>query len=262
MFNVISHLKLFLFLVFLSTVILVADLAHFLSFPKQLLGFVTSPISYGFYQTNKKIVRQFSSIFAVRSAYFENQALKGQLGQLLSENARLRKDLAETQSQLTQAKYINPVNYTLIPARPIGVSRYLKIDKGADSGIIQDQAVIFNDNYAGKIIQVSQRSASVQLLADPDSKVAAFTLGLSGKAKGVLVGQFGSEILLDKILHEEKVSVGDLVYSEGTEGFLPRGLILGKVTQVFERENQVFKQAKVSPNFDIGDMELVYVIKE
>ena len=67
---------------------------------------------------------------------------------------------------------------------------------------------------------------------------------------------------MDKILHEEKIAVGDLVYSEGTEGFLPRGLILGKVTEVLERATQVFKQAKVKSVFDIRDLELVFVISE
>ncbi len=69
-------------------------------------------------------------------------------------------------------------------------------------------------------------------------------------------------MLLDKVLHQEVVSEKDLVYSEGTEGKFPRGLILGQVTQVFERENEIFKQAKVKPVFGIGDLDLVFVIGE
>jgi len=92
--------------------------------------------------------------------------------------------------------------------------------------------------------------------------MAAFSQGLEGVAKGVLVGQFGTESLLDKILHEETIKAGDLVYSEGTEGNLPRGLILGKVVEVKGEENEVFKQAKVVPVFDIRDLELVFVIIE
>lgn len=192
----------------------------------------------------------------------ENKALKEQIGKLLSENARLRKDLAETRALISQAAHLDPSTYNLIPARPVGAGRYLKIDKGTDSGIKTGEAVVFNDNYIGKVIQVSEKAANIQLLSDPDSKVAAFSQGLEGKAKGVLIGQFGSEILMDKILHEEIINVGDLVYSEGTEGFLPRGLILGRVTEVLEQQTQVFKQAKIKPVFDIRDLELVFVIRE
>lgn len=227
-----------------------------------MLSYLTNPISFGIYNTSKHIGNQFYFVFQARFAAQENKALKEQIGQLLSENASLRKSLAETKSLLSQEIHLDPLTYNLIPVHPIGIGRYLKIDKGLSSGIVSGQAVVFNDNYIGKIVQVSEKSSNVQLTSDPDSKVAAFSQGLGGKAKGVLLGQFGSEVILDKILHEEKISVGDLVYSEGTEGFLPRGLILGKVSQVLENENEIFKQAKVQPSFDISDLELVFVIKE
>ncbi|OGI07127.1 MAG: hypothetical protein A3F80_05095 [Candidatus Melainabacteria bacterium RIFCSPLOWO2_12_FULL_35_11] len=227
-----------------------------------MLSFATNPISFGLYQTGRNIDKQLFFIVALRSASQENKALKGQIGQLLSENARIRKELAEAQSQLTQQKYLDPANYNLLPARPVGLSRYLKIDRGSSSGVKVGTAVVYNDNFVGKIVQAGEKSANVQLLTDPDSKVAAFSQGLLGKAKGILLGQFGADILLDKILQEEKINEGDLVYSEGTETFLPRGLILGRVDKVLEQATQVFKQAKIVANFDIRDLELVYVIQE
>ena len=260
--RIFPNLQLFLILTGLSILILIFDIFHFLGLPKLALSYITNPVSLGLYQTGQKIGRQFYFVSALRTSSQENKALKQQLGQLLSENAHLRKELAETESLLSQEKYLDPLNYNLFPARPIGISRYLKIDQGSVSGVKPGQAVVFNDNYIGRIVSVSEKGANIQLLSDPDSKVSAFSQGLEGKAKGVLLGQFGSEILFDKILHEEKINVGDLVYSEGTEGFLPRGLILGKVTQILERENEIFKQAKVESNFDIRDLELVFVILE
>jgi len=260
--RVIPNLKLFLILSSISILIVVLDIVHVLTTPKQLASYITNPISFGIYNTSKNIGKQFYFVFQARFAAQENKALKEQIGQLLSENASLHKKLAENLSLLSQEKHLDPTTYNLVPARPIGIGRYLKIDKGSSQGLVMGQAVVFNDNYIGKVVQVSEKSSNVQLTSDPDSKVAAFSQGLGGKAKGVLIGQFGNEIILDKILHEEKISVGDLVYSEGTEGFLPRGLILGKVTQVMEQENEIFKQAKVSPSFDISDLDLVFVIKE
>lgn len=260
--RIIPNLKLFLVLLTFSFLIFILDLKSLLGLPKSLFSYVTNPISLGLYQTNQNISRQFYFIFRSRFAAQENRALKEQVGQLLSENALLRKKLAESLAVLSQEKHLDPAIYKMIPARLIGIGRYLKIDKGISSGIRVGEAVVTNDNYIGRIVQVSEKSANVQSLADPDSKIAAFSQGLMGKAKGILVGRFGSEIIFDKILHEEKISIGDLVYSEGLGGFLPRGLILGKVVQVMERENEVFKQAKVQSNFDIRDLELVFVIQE
>lgn len=260
--RVIPNLKIFISLMLLSLLISGADTLQLLNLPKQGLSFITNPLSFGLYQTQKNIARQFYFVFEMRLSAQENKALKEQVGQLLSENAELRKKLAETQTLLSQEKHLDPSTYKLLPARPIGLSRYLKIDRGLSSGIKLGQAVLYNDNFVGKIIQISSNAANIELLTDPDSKVAAFSQNLEGKAKGVLLGQFGTEILMDKILHEEKISVGDLVYSEGTEGFLPRGLILGRVSQILDKENETFKQAKVNEVFDIRDLDLVFVIVE
>lgn len=262
MASVFPNFKLFLLLNFLSLSLFALDIFNLLNFPKQIAFYLTNPISFGIYNTNRNIDKQFYFVFLARRAGQENKALKEQAGQLLSENANLRKKIAEVEAQLSQEKHLDPGTYNLLPARLIGLSRYLKIDKGSSSGVKVGQAVIFEDNFIGKIVSVSPSASNVELLTDPDSKVAAFSQGLEGRAKGILLGQFGTEILMDKILHEEKVSIGDLVYSEGLEGFLPRGLVLGKVTEVLERENEVFKQAKVTSIFDIRDLELVFVIKE
>ena len=262
MIKVVPNLKLFLLLVFLSLIIFLLDNIHLLDFPKKWIYYLTNPVSFGLYSTSQQISRQFNFIFAARSAAQENRALKEQMGELLSENAQLRKSLAEAQAQVSQQQFLDPKIYNLIPARPIGSGRYLRIDQGTAGGVKINQAVVFKDNYIGKVVNVSLHTANVQLLADPSSKVAAYSLGLAGRARGVLLGQFGTETLFDKIFHEEQIKVGDLVYSEGTEGYLPRGLILGKVSQVLERENEVFKQAKVEPVFDLRDLELVFVIQE
>lgn len=262
MVKAIPNLRLFLLLVFLSLIIFLADSVHFLDFAKRAAFYLTNPLTFGLYSTNQQIGRQFNFIFEARLAARENKALKEQMGDLLSENASLRKKLAETESLLSQEQYLDPKIYNLIPARPIGLSRYLRIDKGDSNSIKVGQAVVFKDNFIGKVIEISSQAANVRLLSDPDSKVAAFSQGLSGKARGVLAGQFGTDFLFDKILHEEQVKAGDLVYSEGTEGYLPRGLILGRVKEVMERENEIFKQAKVEPVFSLKDLELVFVIGE
>lgn len=260
MTSIIPNLKLFLFLSFLALLVLLFDSLTLLNFPKKVVSYITNPVSFGIYNTNQKIGRQFHFIFAARNSAQENKVLRETLGKLFSENAELRKKLAESQAQISQEKHLSSLLFNLLPVRPVGLGRYLKIDKGSSAGIKEGQVVVFESNYIGKIKNVSPESANIELLTDPDSKVSAFSLNTEGRAKGILTGQFGTELLLDKILHEEKTESGDLVYSEGLEGFLPRGLILGKIIEVFQRENEIFKQAKVVPVFDIRDLDLVFVI--
>lgn len=262
MSKAIPNLRIFLLLIFLSLSLILLDNSPLLSTPKQAIFYITNPISFGLYRSGQNINKQFYFIFQARFAAQENKALKEQIGKVLSENAQLRKKIAEVESILSQERHLDPETYNLIAARPIGLSRFLKIDRGSKDDIKVGQAVVVNDNLVGRIVEVSEKSSNIQLIQDPDSKIAAFSQNLEGKAKGVVIGQFGTELLMDKILHQEKINEGDLVYSEGTEGFLPRGLILGRVIEVLKREDEVFKQAKIKEVFDIRDLELVFVIRD
>lgn len=255
-------LKIVLILVLISVLLAALDSFKILNAPKGLLQVVTVPIQYGLYKSSNGVSRQFMFVLQARQAAQENKALGEQMAQILSENANLRQKLAEAQSFLDQEKTLSDETFNLTPARPIGFSRFLNIDRGSDDGLKSNQAVIFKDNFIGRVKEVDPKKARVLMASDPDSKISAFSQSDSGKAKGVLVGQFGSEMLLDKILHEEPIKVGDLVYSEGAEVEIPRGLILGQVSEVIQKDNEIFKQAKVKPVFDIGELELVFVVGE
>lgn len=255
------NLKLFLILTLISSAILLLDYFNLMQLPKSALSYLSAPIQYGLYRSAQGVRSQFKSIFLARLSAQENAALKNQLAQLLSENSQLKTKLSEAEKLIDQNSSLSPKTFDLIPARTIGLGRYLLIDKGSNDGIKSGQLVVFKDNYVGVIKMVSPKSSQVILSSDPDSKVAVFTQNSAGKAKGLLVGRFGSESFMDKVLHAESIKEGDLVYSDGTDGLLPRGLILGKVTQVIDQPNAIFKVAKVKAVFDASDLEVVFVMK-
>lgn len=249
-------------LILISTVLGILDIFNLLNLPKAILGQATLPIQYGLYKSYASAARQFGFAVQARQAAQENAAKSEQMAQILSENANLRKKLAEAQSFLDQKEALPSETFNLIPVRPVGFVRFLHIDKGSDEGIKNNMAVIFKDNYIGKVIETDPKKSRVLLSTDPDSRISAFSQSDEGKAKGILIGQYGSEMLLDKILHEEPIKVGDLVYTEGAEIEVPRGLILGQVSEVIQKDNEIFKQAKVKPIFETGDLELVFVVGE
>lgn len=254
--------KIFLTFLLISTTLIFTDRFGLLDIPKSIIQTVTVPIQFGLYRLSVDTSRQLEFMIMARRASQENKALNEQLAQVLSENADLRRRLAEVEGFLQQQNTLSPKEYNLIPARPIGTGRYLLLDKGASDGIRINQTVIFKDNYIGQVKYVSPHRAQVMLASDPDSKLASFAANKDGQAKGILNGEFGSDIIMDKILHKEPVAPGDLVYSEGTGSQTPRGLILGRVSEVMSNDNEVFKQAKVKPVFESGSLDIVFVIKE
>lgn len=252
--------KLFFTLIFISILLIFLDATPVLNIPKSLFLSIANPIQYGLYKSAGGFGRQFSFIFLVRRTAQEKKALEEQLATALSENATLRRQLSEAKAFAEQEQALNPQTFKTVSTRPIGISRYLYLDKGSDEGLKVNQTAIYKDTIIGRVVSVEPKKTAVMLITDPDSKIAAFSASSDGRAKGILLGQFGSEMILDKILHEEQIKEGDLVYSEGSELEIPRGLVLGQVSEVLNKDNGVFKQAKVKPVFQVTDLDLVFVI--
>ena len=119
----IPYLRLFFLLTFLSVLFLAFDSFHLLNLPKKAAAYLTNPVSFRVYSSYQTISKQLFFIFAARFAAQQNSALKEQIGQLLSENAKLRREVSETKSLLLQQKKIDPRTYNLLAARPIGLTR-------------------------------------------------------------------------------------------------------------------------------------------
>lgn len=252
--------KIIIFSVLIAVLLILVDMTGALNFPKGLLQSATIPVQYGLFKTSSQIGKQFEFIVLARRASQENKAMAEQLAQVLSENSQLQKQLAETKGMLGQQQTLDAQTFALVPARPLSLSRYLIIDKGSDHGLKSGQVVIYKDNFIGIIKEVSPKKSTVTLPTDPDAKLSAFASGQDGRAKGILLGQFGSEMLLDKIIQEEPIGKRDLVYTSGTEEEVPRGLIIGQVVETIVKDGEVFKQAKVKPNFDPASLDVLFII--
>jgi rod shape-determining protein MreC len=62
------------------------------------------------------------------------------------------------------------------------------------------------------------------------------------------------------IPQEEDVSIGDIVLTSGLGGLMPKGLVIGQVTEVQQKEYETFQTATVRPAVDLTRLELALVI--
>jgi len=98
----------------------------------------------------------------------------------------------------------------------------------------------------------------VRLLTDVDSAVAAILQTTRGT--GLVVGQPDGSLQMAFIPQEEEVKVGDVVLTSGLGGLMPKGLVIGQVTEVERREYETFQTAVVRPAVDLTRLELALVI--
>jgi rod shape-determining protein MreC len=206
---------------------------------------------------------------------------KDQNAELKREVRRLRADLAQAQTelrdvgQLQELQALRTENYfpqstAPVTARVIARSSTVwyssvKIDKGSDDGVRANQPVIAAGGLAGKVTSVTGGTAEVRLITDGQSGVSAqvFPAGVTG----VVRPEVGNpeDLLLEHVESGRRVTENTLVITSGftsskTESLFPRGIPIGRVTEVDLDELETYQRVHVKPFADLRQLDLVQVL--
>ena len=135
----------------------------------------------------------------------------------------------------------------------------LTIDRGSDDGVAPMMPVVVAEGVVGRVHAVGARSADVLVLTDLNSSIAVRVERTRARAN---VRGLGKPDLcrLDYALRTEDMIEGDPLVTSGTDGVFPRGLPVGKVTQLERRAHGLFQDARVIPAVDVTRLEEVLVV--
>jgi len=70
----------------------------------------------------------------------------------------------------------------------------------------------------------------------------------------------GAKLFLDLVPVKEKVSKNETVITSGLDSVFPRGLLVGKIENIFSSHTRVFQQIEVSSPVCFYKLENVFVI--
>ncbi len=190
--------------------------------------------------------------------------------QLLEENTRLKNIIAQQRIDTTEQLYaVNDTTrfyqrFLYAPAKVIdnqfnGRYNYLTIDKGADDGILYDQAVVNSQGIIGITQTVSKNFATVQSILNENSKINVRlnkglhfgTLEWDGKDYNILQ-------LVD-LPTQANVKVGDSVITGGRSIIFPEGIPVGTVVD-FKVVNNSYSYINVRLFNDMSAIGPVNVI--
>ena len=124
----------------------------------------------------------------------ENQELHIQLVAAQSQIQRLSEQAGETQRLAELLEFKNQLAFPTVAAEVIASSpgensNAIFIDKGSDSGLTTDLAVITPEGVVGKILAIFPHSAQVLLVTDPSSGVGVALA--QSRVQGILKGGSG-----------------------------------------------------------------------
>ena len=170
----------------------------------------------------------------LRSARRENQELSRELDHLRLEHLRLQNEAEQAKrlQVLLELKGETPSESIAAQVISFGASQnahLLIIDRGRDAGLRPDMPVIVPEGIVGKVLYVFPSAAQVLLLSDTESGVAV--LLENSRVHGVLKGRNPELGVLQYVSNDEKVSVGDRLFTSGEDRVYPKGLPVGVVVE-------------------------------
>jgi len=200
-------------------------------------------------------------------------------GHLKSENARLKRQLADARGKasvagnaererqqllalqkLTFAEATPAVSARVIATSPSNFQLTVEINKGEPDGLKKDMPVVTGAGLVGKVVAVSKERATVVLLSDPSFNVG-IRLSSSGDV-GVARGNGKSQPLpVDLVDVGTKVTGHELVVTSGLQGSLfPPGVPVGTVRSATVRPGSLQHTISIDPVVDLSRIDYVKVL--
>jgi rod shape-determining protein MreC len=204
------------------------------------------------------------------------------------ENDALREEVADLRAKLTEAesavgdneqfrKMLDLVDeapavgeFTRVTARVIARSptvwyATLGIDKGSNSGIEVNDAVVTGDGLVGRIREVTGGTAQVELITDHRSAVSAQVL--PDGPQGIVEPEVGDpdDLLLDFIEGDSAVQEGELLSTAGwsngeISSAYPPGIPIGSVSDAEAGQGEGAQRVHLRPFADLRNLEYVQVL--
>src|SRR5579859_3255052 len=223
-----------------------------------------TPFERGLVSIQSSAGNLWHNYFYLRGVRAENRQLKEQIEQMRLQQVRLSEDAAQARRLQTLLSFKEQFVAKTVAAQVIGssgsdLSRVIYIDKGENSGIGRDMAVITADGIVGKVLMAYPSVSQVLLISDQSSGVGAILE--KTRLQGVLRGTANGEVALERVMSDEQVAPGETVMTSGGDQIFPKGLPVGTVTKVSNGKD-LFLNITIKPAANLSKLEEVLVLVE
>ena len=249
----------FIWLLILTIIILISFLgsAYFKDKSSSFINYLYLPIGY----VKEKIAVLKTNSFLVK----ENKKLileNMNLSIIKEENKELEKEINVLKEQL-ELKNIY-TNYYIVNATVTSRNKNywfneLTIDKGSNSMIKENMAVVTTKGLIGIISKVYENSSIIKMITNRDSN-NKISVSVNNK-NGVITNynSFTNYLEITGFTTYDEVKVGDILITSGL-GIFPKGLKIGEVKEIKKDDYEISNILFVNPNQDMNNIEYVCVL--
>ncbi len=170
---------------------------------------------------------------------------------LRNENEELRNllnlgslDILESQVARVQARGTSDFDHSIV------------IDKGAADGVVIDYPVRNLDGLVGRVVSVTDNSARVMLLTNPNHAVEVQVVGSDDR--GSAKGRGASDLQFISATAQQEITEGATLVTDA--GRYPPGLLVGFATETAQRQAGFAVQTSITPAVDFTTLDFVEIL--
>lgn len=232
----------------------------------ELLSYIVFPVQRKIYKIGNYIKETKEAVIKYRKILQENRDLKNEqikydmlvyYNQRISEeNTRLRKILEIKEEKKLKVRVAKVIfrNHNNLYIR-------FYIDLGKKDGIKRNMIVLSEETLIGKVGRVYENYSIVDMITSENINVSSIT---ESQMLGLIKGSNEEDgtLYFEANTFQNNIIVGEKVYTSGISEIYPKGLYIGRVSEVDEDDSELFRSIKVKNDIDVLNMNEVLILMQ
>lgn len=230
----------------------------------ELVSYVVFPIQKKIYEIGDYIKRTKEAIVSYQEILEENQVLKNEQikydillsynEKILEENRRLQEILKIKKEKNLNLK-VAKVNFR----NPSNLYTRFYINLGKKDGVKKNMIVLSGETLIGKVGRVYENYSIVDMITSENFNVSALT---ESQMLGIIKGSDEEDgtLYFEANTFQNNIEIGEKIYTSGISEIYPKGLYIGKVSEIDEDNGELFRSIKVKNDIDILNMMEVLIL--
>lgn len=234
------------------------------------IGTVISPIQKVIVRTAGATGEFFKNMASAGKTAKENENLKTEVASLKDQLRMLEGYKAENESlrELIDLKETR-TDFETVGANVIGrktdeLHSIITLDKGTKDGVCVNDVVLVPEGLVGVVFEANYNFCKVKTIFDTETSVSAICLrsGDMGIIETAGNSANSRKCSMNYIDRGAKTVVGDVIDTSGTGGIFPRGIRIGKITEIKEDSRNLTLTAVIETDVDIYGLDSVLIAKK
>lgn len=242
------------------------------SLPSKVLNTALSPLNSAFYYSSEKLHQLYNSVFGNPATQAEVARLGEENAKYKEENLQLKQVIGQSDALINHMRLLKKAPEGAIQAHVSAMdpsNRFTRftINKGKKDGVREGDVIVQGNKnpksivveaLVGRVTEVGPNYAKVSSLQDQLSNISVMFSASGGYG---IINNRDQENLYGYLLDPTiSVESGEAAFSSGIGGVYPRGLYIGRVSNVEVAGDGLTKKFTVTTSVDFNQLYWVLVL--